>query len=220
MSTQEKKTKILFIIIPIAVTLSLIAAMGVMFGVLLNRIENTSTVIVEKEEKIITEKEVRVSTTIRSGIEELGRLITASYWYKHAEYFEDSKKIKDFTIPFTTSSFILECTGEVTAGVDFSKVKVQETEDTITIILPAAEVFSNDIDADSFEIKDEKNSVFNKISVEDTTETFKRIEEDELAKALERGILKEAEQNAEKAIKSFAKNLISGKDYKIVVEFE
>ena len=220
MSTQEKKTKILFIIIPIAVTLSLIAAMGVMFGVLLNRIENTSTVIVEKEEKIITEKEVRVSTTIRSGIEELGQLITASYWYKHAEYFEDSKKIKDFTIPFTTSSFILECTGEVTAGVDFSKVKVQETEDTITIILPAAEVFSNDIDADSFEIKDEKNSVFNKISVEDTTETFKRIEEDELAKALERGILKEAQQNAEKAIKSFAKSLITGKDYKIIVEFE
>jgi hypothetical protein len=147
-------------------------------------------------------------------------LITASYWYNHAEYFEYSNKIKDFTIPFTTSSFILECTGEVTAGVDFSKVKVQETEDTITIILPAAEVFSNDIDADSFEIKDEKNSVFNKISVEDTTETFKRIEEDELAKALERGILKEAEQNAEKAIKSFAKNLISGKDYKIIVEFE
>ena len=220
MSTQEKKTKILFIIIPIAVTLSLIAAMGVMFGVLLTRIENTSTVIVEKEEKIITEKEVRVSTTIRSGIEELGQLITASYWYKHAEYFEDSKKIKDFTIPFTTSSFILECTGEVTAGVDFSKVKVQETEDTITIILPAAEVFSNDIDADSFEIKDEKNSVFNKISVEDTTETFKRIEEDELAKALERGILKEAQQNAEKAIKSFAKSLITGKDYKIIVEFE
>ena len=133
MSTQEKKTKILFIIIPIAVTLSLIAAMGVMFGVLLNRIENTSTVIVEKEEKIITEKEVRVSTTIRSGIEELGQLITASYWYKHAEYFEDSKKIKDFTIPFTTSSFILECTGEVTAGVDFSKVKVKgATPITIT----------------------------------------------------------------------------------------
>ena len=69
-------------------------------------------------------------------------------------------------------------------------------------------------------VKDEKNSVFNKISVEDTTETFKRIEEDELAKALERGILDEARVNAEKAIKSFVKSLIPGNEYKIVVEFE
>ncbi|MBO4881889.1 MAG: DUF4230 domain-containing protein [Lachnospiraceae bacterium] len=220
MSTHENKSKALFIIIPIAVTLALLAAMGVMFAILLNRIDNTSTTIVEKEEGLITEEEVRVSTTIRSGIEELGQLITASYWYEHAEYYEDSKKIKDFTIPFTTSSFILECTGSVKAGVDFSKVKVEETEDTITIILPEPEVLSNDIDADSFEVRDEKNSVFNKISVEDTTDTFKRIEEDELAKALDRGILKEARENAEKAIKSFAKNLISGKEYKITVKFE
>ena len=220
MSTQEKKNKALFIIIPVAITVAILATMGVMFYIVLERIDNTKTEIIEKEEGLFAEEEVHVSTTLRSGIEELGQLVTASYWYEHAEYYENSKKINDFTIPFTTSSFILECTGSVKAGVDFSKVKVTEDGDTVTIILPTAEIISNDIDSDSFVVKDEKNSVFNKISVEDTTDTFKRIEEDELAKALEHGILDEAGENAIKAIKSFAKSIIPGNEYKIVVEFE
>lgn len=216
-TNNTKKNNKALIIVIVAATLCAVL-FCVLFTIIYRKINPVTETVTIEQVGPIEDREVRTSKTIKSGIEELGTLVTASYWYQHAEYFEDSKTIKDFKIPFTTSSFILECSGCITAGVNFENAEVDIEEGVVTIRLPKAEIFSNDIDADSFEVRDEKNSIFNKISVEDTTETFKRIEDDELKKALNRGILDEADANAIKTIKSFVSNLLADEDYEIKVE--
>ncbi|MBR1861646.1 MAG: DUF4230 domain-containing protein [Lachnospiraceae bacterium] len=217
---REKKSWIaVVIVVCVLVTVLFCAGFAILFSIF--GPAKTEVITVEKE-GIITEEKINTSETLRSGITAMGQLVTASYWYEHAEYYEDSKKIKDFTIPFTTSSFVLQCSGKISAGIDFSKADVDVFDDNkmIVITMPSPEVFSNDIDSESFEVCAEKNSVFNKIEVGDTTETVARIEKDELQKALDKGLLEEAKENASKTVKSFVYSVMTGKDYEVLTEFK
>ncbi len=175
----------------------------------------------ESGSTIITEEKKITSITISSGIEDMGRLITAEYYYTHMEYYEESKKAWGFTIPFSTKSFILKCTGVVNAGVDFTEVRVDVDDvlKTITVYLPNAEVYDNYVDTDSVELCDVDEALFNKIEASDATDLLDEINDAELLAALDKGVLETAEKNAEDIVESFVRSLIDDDEYGIIVSF-
>lgn len=68
----------------------------------------------------------------------------------------DSKKYKDWKIPFTEKSFIVQYDGTVKAGIkDLTKTQVSQKGETIIVRLPEVEITGIEIDNDSFEKLDE-----------------------------------------------------------------
>jgi len=181
------------------------------------------TEIVTTEVEKIIEKEVVISgQTIASGMERIGELATYEYYYTHVESFNEHSEYKNFVIPYTETSFIYSYDGVIKAGIDFTKISVDKDDKkkTLTVTLPKAEILSNDIDENSFTLYDEKTSVFNPLSVSDVASSFQDMKQSEEKKAIEKGILKKAEENAERVVENFMRGSYNIDDYKITVTFE
>lgn len=136
---------------------------------------------------------------IHSEIKSIAELATFEYLFTDAAEYSDSKQIKNWNIPFTEKSFILRWSGEIKAGVDLEQVNIEvdEEEKTILVTLPAAKILSYSIDSDSVEVFNEKDNIFNNISVSDKIEFDTKTEDAMKNRAIENGLLEKAQKNAE-----------------------
>lgn len=139
---------------------------------------------------------------LHSQTAEISELATAEYMFTDAAKVSDSKQIKNWNIPFTQKSFIMKWNGTIKAGLDLEKigVQVEEAEKKIIITLPNAEILSYEIDQDSVEVLDEKNNIFNRISINDKVQFDASCEEAMKERAIESGILEKALKYAENII--------------------
>ena len=154
---------------------------------------------------------------VREKLQETAELNTGSYLCTDVLTRADSRKFKDWKIPFTEKSFIVSYDGVVKAGIkDLTKAKVTESGNTIIVRLPEVEITETSIDNDSFEKLDESNNIFNPISIEDLNEAQKELKEKMVDRAIEKGVLDIAESNAETIIAGMLEN--SNDDYEIKVE--
>lgn len=136
---------------------------------------------------------------IYSEINEISELATMEYLFTDAAKFTDSKQFKNWNIPFTEKSFILKWNGVIKAGVklDLVTIEVKEDENKIIVSVPAAEILSYEIDSDSVEVLDEKNNIFNNITVDDKVKFDAATEDAMKQRAIENGLLEKAQKNAE-----------------------
>lgn len=196
---------------------------GVFFGTKYYYSRHAKTIEVVKEvpvEKII-EKEVQISgETIRYSMANIGKLCTAEYSYTHVERVNSSREIIGFKIPFTSATFIYSYDGTIMAGIDFAKILINKNdiEKIITVTLPDVEIISSDVDQDSFTLYDEKNNIFNPISVTDVTDSFSNLKNEEEKKAIEKGLLDKARANAVVLVENFMRGSYDIGDYKIEVQ--
>ena len=172
------------------------------------------------EEKIV-EKEVVISgATIEAGLNNIGKLCTAEYYFTHVSSYDSSKSIRGFKIPGTKSKFVYSYDGTILAGVDFTEIKVDKDEETkkITVTIPKAEIISSDVDQNSFKLYDEKSNIFNPIKVTDVTNSFADLKNDEEKKAISSGLLDKAKENAVSLIENFMRGSYNVEDYTIEVK--
>lgn len=185
--------------------------------------EKTVEVIREVPVEKVVEKEIQISgETIRASMANIGKLCTAEYSFTHVERVDSSREINGFRIPFTTATFIYSYDGTVMAGIDFTRIRIEKDDlkKQITVVLPGAEVFSSDIDQDSFELYDERNNIFNPISVADVADSFAELKNNEEKKAVDEGLLDRARSNAEELVKNFMLGSYDIEGYEIEVLFE
>jgi len=149
----------------------------------------------------IASKEVSIDL-INSDIQTIGELATIEYLYTDAAKFEDPKQLFGVDVPFTTKSFIVKWDGSIKAGVNISKVtaEIDKIKKVITVYIPNAEILSHEIHSDSIETLDEKNGLFNKITIDDVREFDKISKEAMEQRAIENGILDKSFENAKTII--------------------
>ena len=179
-------------------------------------------VIKEIEVEKVIEKEVEISgEAIRASMANIGRLCTAEYNYTHVERVDSSREIKGFEIPFTTATFIYSYNGTIMAGIDFTKIQIEKDDiaKVITVTLPNVEIISSDVDQNSFELYDEKNNIFNPISVADVADSFADLKNSEEQKAIEEGLLEKAKTNAISLVENFMHGSYDVEEYTIKILF-
>ena len=162
---------------------------------------------------------VTVNTeTIREGIANMGTLITQEYYFTQVEKYTKEKTIMKFIT--SSSEFIYSYDGSVTAGVDFEKIAIDKDEDakTITIDIPDSEIFSVNIDKDTFKIYSEKDSLWNPVKLEDYNSSLAKFEESAKEKALQNGILEKSDAQAKTLIENFMHSLPETSKYQIVIK--
>ena len=100
------------------------------------------------------------------------------------------------------------------------KIKVDVSNDNITVSIPDIEILSNEIDESSIEVYDESRNIFNPISVNDYA-TFATSQKEAVeAEAIENGLLSQAATKTQDTIKKYL-NAIPGIEgnYQIDVKF-
>lgn len=152
------------------------------------------------------------------AIEELG---TAAYYYTGVGKFENQNEFFGWKVPFTGKSFIITYDGVIKAGIklDGVDVDVNESRKTISVVLPKGEFLSHEIDENSIQILDESNGLFNSITIEDYVGFSSEQKEVMAQRAIDNGLLQEAEKNASAAIEAFLALVPGIEEYMVTVRF-
>lgn len=146
--------------------------------------------------------------TLEDGLQDMGILITQEYFF--TEVINYAKK-DDFLWLFdATSIAMLSYEGKIGAGIDFGQIKISMANgnSAVTVNMPKAEIRYTDLDQNSLTVYTEKNGLGNKLGLEDFNKAQADLKEAATAKAIERGVLEKAEENAQMLIRNFIAGML------------
>jgi len=160
------------------------------------------------------------SKTIQDGLNDMGFLVTAEYYFTDVISYSSVKRLFDlFELGITETSYCASYDGTVNAGIDFSGITVEKDDDLkeINVKLPPASIFNVDIDTDSFKLISEESGLGNPVSVSDFNTSLVELEDKAEKRAIERGLLDKAAENAELMIRSFVGSLVDLSEYSVTI---
>ena len=165
---------------------------------------------------IVVETEI-AAETIEEGLNDIGQLVTEEYYFTEVVRYSSIKKLFNIELGITASSFLASYDGVVTAGLDFTGIRIQKDEvnKVILVTLPKAQILNVDIDPDSFELYSEKEGLGNPISMEDYSASLAELENSAREKAVKLGVLERAEENARRIIRNFITGLVDPSAYSV-----
>ena len=136
--------------------------------------------------------------TVAAKLESVSELATYVYAYKG----EVTKKAdKDWVVLnfLTKSEITIEYEGLIKAGVkaDQILIEVNQDEKIIFLTMPMPQIISHEITVTDY---DEDVAVFGSVSGSDGTDLLEAVKEEELEDAIDKGLYKEASENAKKTI--------------------
>jgi hypothetical protein len=210
-STEKKKGKMAAFFFQtvshkIGIMMILIAVMVLFFcGIRVGKMLYGSSLVKEKTK--ITE------TLLYQQLEQENELSTVKYFYTDMGKYENSIQVGDTNVPFTKKSFIISYDGTIKAGIDMDEVNITLNEKEIIISIPEAQILSHEVDEDSIQVYDEKNSIFNGLSTEDVSNFRKERKEAMEQRAVEAGILEEAGENAKKSLQALYRIFLENDAY-------
>lgn len=159
---------------------------------------------------------------LQSQLVDVGELTTAEYLYTDANRFTDTKHFIGLTLPGTTKSFVVKWDGVIKAGLDITQitVMVNEGQKTLTITLPAVRILSHEILDDTAETLDESGGLFNPIKVDDVNALYSVSKDAMEQRALQNGLLEQAEENAKARLGSLLLALPGVSEYTVSFCFQ
>lgn len=160
------------------------------------------------------------NTLLEEKLQSIQELGTVAYHYTNIGQFENHVDFYGWKVPFTSKSFIVSYNGTIKAGVDLSqaRIRVEEETKTVTATLPAGKILSHEIPEDSIQVYDESRSLFNPITIEDYT-GFTAGQKSLLEqRAIDEGLLEEAEEKARAAAEAFLSLAPGMEDYTLQIQ--
>ena len=178
--------------------------------------EAAETVTMKTEKEKRDNVVISVNTdTVKEGLANMGVLITQEYYFTQVEKYTKEKTILKFLT--SQSEFTYSYDGAVLAGVDFEKIQIEKDEDRkiLTVDMPAPEIVTVTIDKDTFKIYSEKESLWNPLKLEDYNISLVEFENAAKERAIANGILERSDEQAEKLVLEFIRNLPNASGYTI-----
>lgn len=179
----------------------------------------------EEDEGLIHEAlPVITDSLISEQLNALRELVTTEYLYTNSGKYENQNQItiigKDINIPFTGKRFIVAYDGRIQAGIDIGQAQIDIDEDAraITIALPKSEIISHETFEDTLVVLDETKNVFNPISIENYNEFVSAQKDSMEEKAIERGLLTNADAEAKRMVQSFLSQIPGIDTYQLTIQ--
>lgn len=152
----------------------------------------------------VTHDTTTKSHNLEQQISKMSELTTVKYMYKDVLEFNDSMKIRGINLPLTNKKYLIVYGGYVKAGVDLKDAKVDMVDaDTVRLIVGKPKILDNVIDEESISVYDEKDGLFNKITLTDYTDVQKENKAKLEKEIIESGLLEESEKNAKELLTTF-----------------
>lgn len=172
----------------------------------------------------VEEKEAITQDLLQQQILEIGELASAKYYYTNMGRYENTLQLGGKNIPFTQKMFIISYDGTIKAGVEIKDIEVTLSGKAVHVVIPPAKILSHQVDMGSITVFDEKNSIFNGLSTEDVTKFLNEQNSQMEERAVQNGILTDAQQNAGNSLRTLYQALLAGQGggedgYTLEVEF-
>ena len=158
------------------------------------------------QETVYQTEEITVSqSTLQAAISSASELVAYKYFYTNLGVSEKEKKLfNKYKVPFSKDKTIFTYDGVISAGYDLKSLEIEvvDKDKKIIITMPKARILSHDVDLDSFQTYDVKNSIFTSISIDEYSDfvaALKKDREEKLKNNEE--FWNQVERNAETAIK-------------------
>ena len=117
-------------------------------------------------------------------------------------------------IPFTEKSFIVKYNGVINGGVKPEDIEiVSNTGDEIIIEIKTCQILDHYIDDENIYVYDVKNSIFNKLDIQEILEDISNCKKEYEEKIISEGFMEEIQKNTIVSIQ----NILKGIGYKTVV---
>ena len=152
------------------------------------------------------------STIVAERLSKISELSTIKYNYSDIMVLKNTKKFKDFYIPFTEKSFLLKYSGYIKAGVDLKDLDIIVFEDRVIVTLKRSKILDHVINNEDLFVYNEKSSMFNKLSMQDMINEISNEKNMVEANLLKTGFLDEANANA----KTLLQGILSDMGFKNV----
>ena len=138
------------------------------------------------------------------------------------EDIDASRELFGVKIPFTQTEIIYSYDVAVKAGLDFDQVEweVNDEAKEIQVTMPEIRVLSSEVDLESFKLYHENWSNFRPIRTEEFNAAAQAMKVEAQNRAVENGLLDNAQENAERVIQGFIHQNFDPQEYKIVFEYE
>lgn len=139
------------------------------------------------------------ASSIVESIEEISELSLVQYNYTTVIGLKENKSLGKLEIPFTEKSFLATIDGQIKAGLNISAEILEEADmdnKKIKIRLPRAEIISHEVDESSLVVYDQSKNIINPFKIEDYNDAIAAEKKSMEAKAIESGILVQAEDRA------------------------
>ena len=107
------------------------------------------------------------NTVIAERLSKISELSTIKYNYTNIIAVTNTKKFKDYYIPFSEKSFLIKYSGYIKAGIDFKDLDIIVNKKNITLTLKKSKILDHVLNNEDFFVYDEKSSMFNKLSIQD-----------------------------------------------------
>ena len=164
---------------------------------------------------------INQNKTTKLGFENIGELVTQKCNLSIIGDIKEHKELFNVKIPFTESRQIFSYNISVDASIDFAKIKIKinNGKKQIIVEIPHAKVYSATIDDESLKVYIDDESLFTRIDLQEHNDERIKLKEQGIEDAKANGLLKLAEENAEKLIQGFIKQNSLYKDYTILFEY-
>lgn len=158
--------------------------------------------------KIIDAKPVITRNQLEEQLTTIGELATIRYFYTNATRREASKTwLWGWTLPFSDSSLLAAYDGTIKVGIDLKEVKFNISGKKITVTLPHSTILDNYIPQETINVLEVKDGLFNPVTFDDYNQFIAEEREAMGEKAIDRGLITDADNEAELIIKAFLKNI-------------
>lgn len=164
---------------------------------------------------------VITTANINEQLNSIQELVTKEYIYTNASRREANKTwLWGWDMPFSDTNLLVTYDGTIKAGINLSKIKpaVDEEKRTITILLPKSEILSHDLPTETIKVLEVKNNLFNEITFDNYNEFIAAEKKVMEQKAIDRGLLTDATNEAKTIIRE-SLNLLPGMDtYELIIK--
>lgn len=154
------------------------------------------------------QKQPKVTTAYISGkIDNISELTTTQLEYNGLIVLSDGN------IPFLTKKgFSMRYTASIRAGIDISEIKINVTEEKVTVAIPDAQIQSVNVNSDSVVFYDEKHALFNWTDKEDIVNALSAAKKDAENRIDEDELLEKAKEQTETILKSVLTDSIGDRE--------
>ncbi len=142
------------------------------------------------------------ASSVMTRIDKLQELALVKFNYAGVIGFDESLKLLDINLPFTSKYFLLKYNGYVKAGIELKETKITVNKDVIDVLLPEPKIFETYINEKSIHVYNQSENIFNPLKIEDYNRAIIS-EKDKIRKeAINEGILNTATEQAHLVISS------------------
>ena len=190
----------------------------------IDELEQDAKEMAAKIDDLLTE-EVTVfdAGAITEEIRNISELATVEYRYTNVGTLDSAKTFSfiDWKVPFSDKVAIVTMDGIIKAGTDLAQAKVtcDEKKKLITVTLPKPKILSNELFEQRFKVYEEKDSVWNPITLDESNELRVQIKDKARLNAIDNGVLNEADTRAQQLIKKLIEAMPDIKG-KYTIEFK